>query len=172
MKRFLKGAGIACIGLCALAATSSAAIVVYEFSLSGSQEVPANASPAVGSATVTLNTETNFLTWDVLFSGLVGTYTNAHFHGPAAAGANAGPFIDVMHQPEFLGENSGNLTGTHTLDEAHKQIFLDGLAYINIHSTSFPGGELRGQVIPEPSTYAMLVGILALAGASFWRRRR
>ena len=50
----------------------------------------------------------------------------------------------------------------------------NGLAYINIHSTLNPGGEIRGQVlaraVPEPSTLGLLgAGLLGLA---FARRKK
>jgi hypothetical protein len=172
MNASLKIAGLACTGFIALAAHLSAVVVVYQFPLSGLEEVPPNASPATGFATVTLDTESNLLAWDVVFSGFQGTYTNAHFHGPAAPGVNTGTLVGI-HQAEFLGQTSGQLVGSTTLTNmVHKQHILDGLTYINLHSTVFPGGEIRGQVIPEPSTYAMFAGLLALAGACYWRRRR
>ena len=41
---------------------------------------------------------------------------------------------------------------------------LNGLHYVNIHTEEFPGGEIRGQVVPEPSAIALaLVGLLALS---------
>jgi hypothetical protein len=52
--------------------------------------------------------------------------------------------------------------------------------YINLHTVAnvsdpnsgFPGGEIRGQVIPEPGTYALFAGMLALAGVAWFRRRK
>jgi len=63
--------------------------------------------------------------------------------------------------------------GTTALAEARLIANLtSGQAYFNIHSTTFPGGEIRTFVtaVPEPETYALMlggVGLLALA-----RRRR
>jgi hypothetical protein len=170
MRPLIKCAGIACVGLLALAATSSAVLVVYEFPLTGAEENPPVIPSGTGFATVTLDTASNFLTWDVSFSDLVGTYTNAHFHGPAAIGVNAGVILGI-HQAEFVGLKAGNLVGNATIDETFKQQILDGVTYINIHSNPHTSGELRGQVIPEPSTYALFAGMIALAGAWFWRRR-
>lgn len=48
-----------------------------------------------------------------------------------------------------------------------------GKSYLNVHSTFAPGGEIRGflQVIPEPSTYALMgAGLLTLGAVA--RKRR
>ena len=49
-----------------------------------------------------------------------------------------------------------------------------GRAYLNIHSTFAPGGEIRGflSMVPEPSTYAlMLLGLVAVGGLARQQRR-
>jgi len=47
-----------------------------------------------------------------------------------------------------------------------------GDAYLNIHTTNFGGGEIRGflHAVPEPSTWAMM--ILGFAGVGFMAYRR
>ena len=44
-----------------------------------------------------------------------------------------------------------------------------GKAYWNLHSSTFPGGEIRGFLTPEPGTFALMGG--ALAGLAFLRRK-
>ncbi len=58
--------------------------------VTGAQEVPPVTTGGTGSVETTFDKSTNVLTWTVTYSGLSGPVTAGHFHGPAAAGANAG----------------------------------------------------------------------------------
>ena len=106
-----------------------------------------------GSATITLDTDTNLFSWDIQWSGLSGTITVAHFHGPATPSQNAGVQVNFG---AISGLTSPSI-GSTTIDDTQEADVLAGLWYINIHSTNFPGGEIRGQVVPEPGTL-LLVG--------------
>lgn len=158
------GIVIASLAAAALTGNASAALFTYNFTLDGLQEVPPNASPALGTAVVTLDTDTNFLTWDVSFSGLTAPMTAAHFHSPAPPGVNAGVALGIAG----AGGTAGNIVGSANISAAFEQHILDGLAYINIHTSTFPGGEIRGQVVPTPGAIALL-GVAGLLGV---RRRR
>ena len=158
MKRILALTIVAliwCVG-----ATADAAIINYVFPIDQSQVAPPTGSPATGSGNVTLDTVTRALNWNINFSGLLGTQTNAHFHGPAIVGQNAGVQVGIGLGSPAIGNTV--LTVSQSTD------LQAGLWYVNIHSTSFPGGEIRGQVVPEPASLALLgVGALAVI-----RRRR
>ena len=110
--------------------------------LQGIQEVPPNNSPATGGATITLDTSINQLCWNVVYSGLLATEVAAHFHGPAPPEVNAG-----VQVPLPLGSPK---VGCTTLTDPQEADVLAGLWYINVHTAMFPGGEIRGQVIPRP----------------------
>ncbi|MCC5806265.1 MAG: CHRD domain-containing protein [Opitutales bacterium] len=169
MKSTLRCSIIAFAGLLASAAVLSANLYTFTLPLSGLQEVPQVVTPGSGTATVTLDSETNELTWDVSYENMLGTLTMAHFHGPADFGENAGVLVNM--NPD-LGSNTGTIVGSATVTNEVRDNVLAGMTYINLHSSEFGAGELRGQVIPEPSTYALLLGLGALAGVFVWRRRR
>ena len=116
----------------------------------------------------------------------------AHIHASATAvpGVNAPvvwgffgtPFNDnnpndVVVAP-FASGVGGTISGKWDLPEGNGTTFeaqlpniLAGRSYINFHTTQFPGGEIRGQIlaIPEPETYALM---LAGLGATLVARRR
>ena len=134
------------------------------------QEVPSQCgfgATGTGSANITLDTATNQLSWNVSWSGLSGTVVAAHFHGPAPAGANAGVQVSIGTVNPAIGSTPLNATQAADL--------LAGLWYLNIHSTQFPGGEIRGQVsvaaIPEPSAALLLGTGFLLVGARLRKRR-
>ncbi len=160
--------GLVIGGAIVLSSTAPASTITYNFEISGSQEVPAVDTPATGLGLVTIDTETNLLAWNITYQDLIGTMTVAHFHGPADFGVNAGIQVDITASGT-PGTHSGSFIGEATISNEQLADLLDGLWYVNIHSTFSPPGEIRGQVIPAPGA----IGLLALgfcAGAS--RRRR
>ena len=120
-----------------------------------------------GMASVSYDDETSELSWNVSWSGLSGTVVAAHFHGPAPAGVST--FVQVSIGPATPAIGSTFLNATQAAD------LLAGLWYLNIHSTQFPGGEIRGQVsvaaIPEPSAALLLGTGFLLVGARLRKRR-
>lgn len=168
MKTPAKSIALTLASFLVLASLSTAQVLIYEFNLSGLQENPPVITAGTGEATVTLDTNSFLLTWDVTYQDLSSGVTLAHFHGPAAPGSNASPFVNMA---PTTGATSGTMLGDATLTETQAQWIMDGLAYINIHTEDHGGGELRGQVVPEPGTYALFAGIAALTGVVIWRRR-
>lgn len=104
------------------------------------QEVPPNASASSGWGVFWIDTTAHELNYYIEISGLSGSETAAHIHGYAAHGANAG----VVHTLPL-----GNpKIGTWAYPAADETPIMDGMAYVNIHTTAFPGGEMRGQIVP------------------------
>lgn len=146
------------------AAPVSASTFNFSAHLDGLQENPANASPGIGVATGTLDDVTRVFSWSLSFSGLVGSQTGAHFH-KGAVGVN-GPVQVAL----TLGSPSA---GSTTLTVAQVADLEAGLWYVNVHSSIFPGGEIRGQLtedVPEPS--ALILSGLGLAALAFYRRTK
>ena len=84
--------------------------------------------------------DTRLLRWKVSYTGLSGPATAAHFHGPAAVGANAGV---ALAWPQPI---TSPMEGRATLTSAQAADLLAGRWYANIHTAAYPGGEVRGQM--------------------------
>ncbi len=113
--------------------------------LDGGQEVPPVVTNGRGTATVCVD-QSGVVHYTVSFSGLNGLLTNAHFHGPAGPGVPAGALAPLDFTPA-ANQQSGTFSGSITSPTAALLSALaSGQVYINLHSTTSPGGEIRGQV--------------------------
>ena len=164
---------LSAIAVCSLmfllgAGPAPATIIVYNVSLSGTQSVPANASTAFGSASVTVDDIADTVAVLLSFTGLTSNASAAHIHCCVATNAN-GPV--VIPFTGFPNVTSGTYSNTFVgVSPAIIAGIEGGLAYINIHNANFPGGEIRGNIVPEPASLG-LVGLAALALFGSLRRR-
>lgn len=191
---------LAAATLCATLAAggATAAPATYYASLTGAAEATPNDSPGIGSTVVTFDLTAHLLTVDLSFVALEGFSTASHIHcctvspGTGSAGVATetptfssfptgvtGGIYSMMFDtsmadswnPAFIAANGGTTAGA---EAAFGAGLASGSAYLNIHSTEYPGGEIRGFLaapVPEPGQWGMLLmglpAVLALA-----RRRR
>ncbi len=123
---------------------ASPSIYTFSKAYSGTQEVPANGSPATGTIAGVYNEVTNTIFYNISFSGLTANTTAAHFHAPAAPGTNAG--VTLAHAGFPAGVMTGTFTKSDVFTNAQETNLLAGLMYSNIHTTVLPGGEIRTQI--------------------------
>ena len=165
---------------------------IYWVTLSGPAEVPANNSPGTGTALVTIDAAASTMRVQTTFSGLLAGVTASHIHA-ATAVAGAGTAGVATTLPPFPGFPSGVTAGTYDqtfnmlLSSSYNPAYVTnnggtpaaafaalrtaisaGRAYLNIHSTLFPGGEIRGFLnlcptisVSIPNAFALPAGVLA-----------
>lgn len=118
-------------------------LVAFTTQLRAGNEVPPNTSQGSGSVDAVFNKDTNLFRWKVNYTGLTGPAIAAHFHGPAAVGANAGVAL------AWPSPHRSPLEGRATLTPAQAADLLAGRWYANIHTAAYPAGEVRGQMTPR-----------------------
>ena len=146
-------------------------------------------SPGTGTGHIEYDTESNIISYTFTWDNLFGDLTKLHVHGPADENSS-----NPQHILEFLGPpavpselqtTSGTWSDSHLLEtliqpgfdplspEQIIEIMTNGQAYLNVHTSVFGMGEIRGNLgvpIPEPSG-VLLLGTALLPFVSCSRRR-
>jgi hypothetical protein len=182
-----------------VAPAAYSAPIMYFASLKGPIEITAIAPPGTGFAEVDFDIVAHTMRVQVSFSDLAAPTTASHIHsatalpGTGTAGiATTVPtfpsfplsvksgkydgFFDLTmassFNPEYITTNGGTVAGAEAALAAGLK---EGKAYLNIDTTAFPDGEIRGfltRAVPEPSSIGLLaVGALAVVFASRRARR-
>lgn len=126
--------------------------------MSGAQETPAINSPAIGSLDVSYSKKTKLLTYKVTWTGLTDSVSAMHIHGLAPVSYAAGIVQNIVAASnaifpqktsgKFTYFKTGTLNGTLLADGniVKEEDLLNGQYYLNIHTSVFPAGEIRGQI--------------------------
>jgi len=170
--------------MAASAGSAQASPILYTASLSGPNESPTNASPGTGFAVVGYDPLLHLLSVDVTFQDLLGTTTASHIHcctttpltGTAGVatttptfagfplGVTSGSYSNILdltmassYNPAFVTANGGSIALTEI---ALANGLAAGRTYLNIHTSVFGGGEIRGfltpAAVPEPASLVLI----------------
>lgn len=168
--RLLLGLGaLAIVAVVACEDTTEPTVTTVTFTatLTTGAEVPAptgNIANSTGTFTGVLDTVTKVFTYDVTFSGLSSNVNNGHIHGPSGVGVASGALLNFNTLPGAtfsFGQTSGTAHGVVTLTAATaitatvngdslRKLLFAGQTYANIHTTTNPSGEIRGQITLKP----------------------
>jgi hypothetical protein len=196
MRAFSVGLAIVSFVALGLASNANAAPIAFSTTLSGPNESPPNASPGIGTALVIFDPIANTMRVEATFSGLLGTTTASHIHccttvpgvGTAGVatttptfagfplGVTSGTYDNTLdmtlassYNPAFVTANGGT---TATAESALFNAMFAGRTYLNIHSSVFGGGEIRGFLLPVPEPITLSLFGAGLAGMIAMRRKK
>jgi len=160
---------LALASIIALSLGTAQAQWIFQANLTGLGENPPNGSPATGLCTLTLNAAETQITVDLSWFGLTAPATASHIHGPGGAGTNAAVIFPFSGVPAATAGSIPEQTFAITAQQV--TWLFDGYLYANVHTSTFPGGEIRGQLllVPEPAA-ASLIALAAVP--AIWRLRR
>lgn len=119
---------------------------VTNLPISGLQEVPQRLTSGNGTMDFVYNKELRTLSYTIRWNSLTGPVVQAHIHGTAQKGVNAGILQDWTST--ISKTIAGTYTGSVLIDGVvfrEEDLFL-GRYYVNIHTALYPGGEIRGQI--------------------------
>lgn len=184
---------VAGAALLLVGASADAALLVWDFPISedqvknGPEADGSTNSPATGHGHITYDTSTNVIAYTISWNNLFGALTKLHIHGPADANAsNPRHILEIFGPPDIPGAvdlHTDTWSDSHVLQTLSQPGYEDitpiqivgimssGLAYVNVHTTVFGAGEIRGNLglpTPAPGT----AGVFALASLGLARRRR
>src|ERR1700730_19172778 len=170
--------------------------LTFVANLTGGAEIPPNGSPGTGHTTVVLDPAAHSMHVGVTFSGWLGLTTASHIHCCVPSPPLPGNFIVATTTPTFPGFPLMVQAGTYshdfdlTLASSYNPAFVTaeggvpqaelafeaaieaGTAYLNIHTSMVPSGEIRGILVATPAPPSLVLLGSALVGFILMRRRK
>ena len=136
----------------------------FKADLDGFQETPAVSSTGSGEFRAQVSKDKTMLDFEFTYSGLEGgtsLFAHIHFGQPGVAGGVAAFLCGGSTKPTPCPDIEGTVTGSITAADvvgpngqgiepgSFSELLRamdDGVTYVNIHTTRWPGGEIRGAV--------------------------
>jgi hypothetical protein len=134
--------------------------------LSGYQEVPTISSKASGHFKMHIDRQDSTITWELSYEGIASGVTQAHIHfgqrsvnggvsvflctnlgnspGTQACPQNAGTLSGTINASQVIGPNGQGIAPTEFAELL--AAIRSGVTYVNVHSATYTGGEIRGQI--------------------------
>ncbi len=154
--------------LVAVGVVLSDGVKQFQELMTGFEEVPAVSTNATGEFRARINNDETEISYELSYSGLEGSVTQAHIHlGQAAVNGGIGVFLctnvggpaGTQPCPPSPATITGTITASNVIGPAAQGLapgeFTElvrairaGATYANVHSTKFPGGEVRAQIDP------------------------
>jgi hypothetical protein len=159
MKRALQVGAAAVAALLIAAAGASAQVIVATATLGGGEETPILLSGGSATAEVAVDISAKEFAITLRVFNIPTTTTAAHIHvgGKGVAGpvvvdfpniaGRLGDFTTTFRVGEAAFRPSAAI-GINSIDDVIQAV-MTGNAYVNIHTTTNPGGEIRGQLVPK-----------------------
>lgn len=144
-KTLALGVAAAALGLAGCATVEEAVVEktgkTYNADLTGAQEPGGGDPDGSGRAEVTVADRLDQICYDVGGIRNIGTITAAHIHR-GAPGVNGPPVLTLKPA------NEGGFKGCESAPEWLQNAVQENFAsyYVNIHTTDFPNGAIRGQL--------------------------
>jgi len=127
----------------------------YSATLTFGQELPVPSVTSTGTGTASLTDNGTSMTYTITVSGLTSAVTVSHIHAGNASQAS-GNVIVTLTAPttgtstgSFTGPNANAKNNDGTPITTYAQVvnlIKTGNAYVNVHTTNNPGGEVRGVI--------------------------
>jgi MYXO-CTERM domain-containing protein len=144
--------------------------------INGASEVPSTGSPGLGIGQLNVLSATDFQLIVSFSVPTGGSVSDAHIH-LGAPGVNGGVVVNLVSAAftgsrTITGTTTPSINGTYTGQGAFITALGSGTHYFNFHTTTFGGGEVRGNIVTAPEPSALAMGLVGLAALGLARRRK